>query len=295
MKFLKNIFTIALLLAVSSLYSQNFKPDSYTAVDVEEMNTWQLLKYDGLNALNGVGYSYLRPFNWQKNDFYRAGATGLLVGGLYTFDNESSDYFRRQEKDVPELIKDFGWDFGSPQNNYGVTAGIYAYGLIAKDPEWRRTGVLMISSATAGGLLQQILKTLTGRARPETDLGRNEFRPFSGESGFRSFPSGHTVLAFTTAYALAKHFDNPFVKAGIYTVGLISPVSRLWAGAHFLTDVVLSMAITIATVEAVDRYLDTRNGYGEKRYGTGKTGQNPKKMVFNITATTNTLGVTLNF
>jgi membrane-associated phospholipid phosphatase len=219
----------------------------------------------------------------------------LLVSGLYTFDQESSNLFKKQEQEIPELLRDFGWYFGSPQNNYGVTAGVYAYGLLTKDPQWRRTGVLMISSASAGGLLQQILKTITGRARPETGLGRHEFRPFSGESGFRSFPSGHTVLGFTTAYALAKQFENPYVKAGIYTVGLISPVSRLWAGAHFLTDVVLSMVITIATVEAVDRYLDTRNGYGDKRYGTGKTGQRSQRIVFNLTATSNSIGLTLNF
>jgi hypothetical protein len=55
------------------------------------------------------------------------------------------------------------------------------------------------------------------------------------------------------------------------------------------------MALTIATVEAVDRYLDTRNGYGDKRYGKGKTGQQPQKTVFNLTATTNTIGLSVNF
>jgi membrane-associated phospholipid phosphatase len=295
MIFLKNILFLVVLLLSEMLYSQSFKADSYTTSEVENMNTWQLLKYDGLNVFNGVAYAYSRPFHWEERDLYRAGTTTLLVSGLYTFDQESSDLFKKQEQKIPELLRDFGWYFGSPQNNYGVTAGVYAYGLLTKDPQWRRTGVLMISSASAGGLLQQILKTITGRARPETGLGRHEFRPFSGESGFRSFPSGHTVLGFTTAYALAKQFENPYVKAGIYTVGLISPFSRLWAGAHFLTDVVLSMVITIATVEAVDRYLDTRNGYGDKRYGTGKTGQRSQRIVFNLTATSNSIGLTLNF
>jgi hypothetical protein len=55
------------------------------------------------------------------------------------------------------------------------------------------------------------------------------------------------------------------------------------------------MVITIATVEAVDRYLDTRNGYGDKRYGIGKTGRKPQKIVFNLMATSNSIGLTLNF
>ncbi len=281
----------ALLIAAGSL-AQNFKADLFTAQDVDEMSTWGLLKYDGLNAFNSIAYAYTRPFHWGRNDFYRAGGTLAIVGGIYLVDEEISDFGRRNRDDIPQTIRDFGWYFGSPQNNYGVTAGIYAYGLIAKDPEWRRTGVLMISSATAGGLLQQILKTLTGRARPQTDVGKDVFIPFSGESGYRSFPSGHTVLAFTTAYALAKHFDNPWVKAGIYGVGLISPASRVWEGAHYLSDVVLSMAIVIATVEGVDRFLDTRTGYGKKRYGTK---QKDRKVAWNVTATTRTVGISLQF
>jgi membrane-associated phospholipid phosphatase len=295
MKISRLTCTLASLFFVFVVESQNFKSDSYSALNIEEMNTWQLLQYDGLNAFNGVVYAYSRPFHWQKRDLYRAGAASLLASSLYTFDNESSDYFISQKKEIPRLISDFGWYFGSPQNNYGITASIYAYGLITKDPKWRRTGVLMISSATAGGFLQQVLKTVAGRARPGTGLGRNEFRPFSNKPGFSSFPSGHTVLGFTTAYALAKHFDNPYVKAGIYGIGLISPASRLWEGAHFLTDVVLSLVLTIATVEAVDRYLDTRNGYGAKRYGKGKTGHHSQKLLFNLTASSNTVGISVNF
>lgn len=273
-------------------FAQNFKADRFTAQDVEEMSTWGLLKYDGLNTFNSIAYAYSRPFHWGKNDFYRAGGTLAIVGGIYLVDEEISDFTRRNRNDIPQTIRDFGWYFGSPQNNYGVTGAIYAYGLLAKDPNWRRTGVLMISSATAGGLLQQVLKTLTGRARPETGVGKDIFRPFSGESGYRSFPSGHTVLAFTTAYALAKHFDNPWVKAGIYGVGLISPASRVWEGAHYLSDVVLSMAIVIATVEGVDRFLDTRSGYGKKRYDTKRK---DRKVVWNVTATSRTVGLSLQF
>ncbi|ALM20215.1 phosphoesterase [Nonlabens sp. MIC269] len=291
---MRRLVIILILLLINSLsFSQNFKSDKFTSLQVEEMNTWQLLAYDGKNAFNGVAYTYSRPFHWQQRDWLRAGATAGLVGGLYLVDEQTSDWARRQQDDIPTVISDFGWYFGSPQNNYGVTGGIYLYGLFTKSPEWRRTGVLMISSATAGGLLQQFLKSVTGRGRPETGVGKSEFRPFSGESGYRSFPSGHTILSFTTAYALAKHFDNPWVKAGIYTLGLVSPASRVWKGAHYLTDVVLSLAITIATVEAVDRYLDTRNGYGEQRYGTKKPKQRSYSLSFS--ATPNTVGLTLNF
>lgn len=280
------------MLLIQFSTAQNFKADLFTAQDVEEMSTWELIKYDGRNAFNGVAYAYSRPFHWGRNDFYRLGGVLGITGGLYLVDEQTSDFARRNRDDVPSIIRDFGWYFGAPQNNYGVTGGIYAFGLLTKSPEWRRTGVLMISSATAAGILQQLLKTLTGRARPQTGVGKDVFRPFSGESGYRSFPSGHTVLSFTTAYALAKHFDNAWVKAGIYSVGLISPVSRLWEGAHYLSDVVLSIGMVIATVEGVDRFLDTRSGYGDKRYNTKRK---DRKVAWNVTATTRTVGISLQF
>jgi len=80
-------------------------------------------------------------------------------------------------------------------------------------------------------------------------------------SQYRSFPSGHTILSVTTAYAIAKQFDNPWVKTGIYAVGAISPLSRVLNGAHWLSDIGLSVALSIVTVNAIDSYLNLKKRY----------------------------------
>jgi len=55
------------------------------------------------------------------------------------------------------------------------------------------------------------------------------------------FPQGHTLLAFTTFYAIGKTRLRIQAKGGVYAfLGLLSPVTRLWSGAHWLTDVALS-------------------------------------------------------
>lgn len=36
---------------------------------------------------------------------------------------------------------------------------------------------------------------------------------------------------------------------------MITPVSRLWAGAHWVTDVALGIAISVAVVDSIDNYL----------------------------------------
>ena len=77
-------------------------------------------------------------------------------------------------------------------------------------------------------------------------------------SDFHSFPSGHAILAFTNAYAIGKQFKNPWIKTGIYIVGLVPGISRLWEGQHWFTDVALGVAISIFTVESIDKYLDKK-------------------------------------
>ncbi|KGK31859.1 phosphatase PAP2 family protein [Cellulophaga baltica] len=224
--------------------------------------TWQSFKYDLGSVFGGVGYSYTRPLHWQGKQWATLGAITAGTGILYIFDEETSNFSIRQKEGIPEFIRDYGSEFGSPQYNYMFTGGVYLTGLVTKNEKLRRTGVLLIASATSAGLLQQLTKSLVGRARPISGKTKDTFDPFNPSRNFHSFPSGHTMLAFTNAYAIAKQFKNPWTKAGIYTVGLIPGVSRMWDGQHWLTDVALGVAISIFTVESIDRYLDGR--YDEK-------------------------------
>ncbi|WP_282132139.1 phosphatase PAP2 family protein [Cellulophaga baltica] len=224
--------------------------------------TWQSFKYDLGSVFGGVGYSYTRPLHWQGKQWATLGAITAGTGILYIFDEETSNFSIRQKEGIPEFIRDYGSEFGSPQYNYMFTGGVYLTGLVTKNEKLRRTGVLLIASATSAGLLQQLTKSLVGRARPVSGKTKDTFDPFNPSRNFHSFPSGHTMLAFTNAYAIAKQFKNPWTKAGIYTVGLIPGVSRMWDGQHWLTDVALGVAISIFTVESIDRYLNGR--YDEK-------------------------------
>lgn len=154
------------------------------------------------------------------------------------------------------------------------TGGVYLTGLFTDNEKLRRTGVLLIASATSAGLLQQFTKSLIGRARPASGKTKDTFDPFNSNRNFHSFPSGHTMLAFTNAYAIAKQFKSPWTKAGIYTVGLIPGVSRLWDGQHWFTDVALGVVTSIFTVECIDSYLNSR--YDEKYM------QQTKKISWNL-------------
>lgn len=239
------------------------------------------LVLDGKQIVNNIFHSYSRPYYWKKDSWLDFGGVALGTVLLYSVDNDTSRFFMKQGEKAPEFLKSFGYYFGSPQNNYGITSAVYLTGLFTKNEKIRNTGVLMISSATTAGVLQTFMKTLVGRARPGAGEGKFYFKPFSGQPSYRSFPSGHTILVSTTMFALAKQFENPWVKAGIYTAGAITPVSRMWDGAHFFSDVFLSAAISYFVVEGTYRYM---NHYDDKK--------SHKIVNWKINASPNMLGLT---
>jgi len=246
-----------------------------------------MFKYDMDNVFSGMGYAYSRPFHWKGDQWGDFGVTIVGTGVAYLFDDTVYEYADGIKEDIPTVIRDYGFEYGSPANNYMITGGVYAVGLITKNAKLRRTGVLLISSASTAGLLQQVMKSAFGRARPLSGYSKDTFKPFTAEKDFHSFPSGHAILAMTNAHAIAKQFKNPWMKGGIYTLGSIPAISRLWEGKHWLSDVVLSVAIAIFTVESIDRYLDRK--YDEKYNASNK------KMSWNLNFGPGTVGLQLQF
>lgn len=270
---------LILTLGCLTSYSQQLKIEEDST---KSKTIWQLAKYDAKYTLKGVGHAFTRPLHWKGKDFAKL---GVLVGGtaLLSFADEPiRDFVQNQKNDFPRAVRDFGWYFGSPQNYFMANAGLYGFGLFTRNEKIRKTSVLIISASVTTGLIQTIAKNAIGRARPEHRDDHLEFSSFANDAGFRSFPSGHTVLAITMAHSIAKQFENPWIKAGIYTVGAIPPISRLIDNAHWLTDIAVSTALSIFVVDAIDKFL-----FDEKAYDYPKK---DKLVSWNLRFTPNQIG-----
>ncbi|MFB9058197.1 phosphatase PAP2 family protein [Mariniflexile ostreae] len=278
---IKSIFlAIAIALGHTSMAQSN---DSIKPLDSTLNSTWGLLKQDTNATWKSVKYSVSRPLHWKGSDFKKL---GILLGGtasLSLMDEASNSFFTRQHQDVPKIIRDFGWYFGSPQNYFMANAGLYGFGLLTKNEKIRKTSVLIISSSITSGLIQSISKTAFGRARPGTGYSPYEFQFLSNEGTFHSFPSGHTILSVTMAHAIAKQFTNTWTKVAIYSIGAIPPFSRLTINAHWLTDVALSAAISVIVVDSIDKFLNNNRVYD--------TEQDHSKISWSLAFTPNQIGV----
>jgi len=114
----------------------------------------------------------------------------------------------------------------------------------------RALGVAGVSSA----LLNAGIKQVVGRERPDrTDLRISNSGVPVREPRTSSFPSGHTLAAFTAATVLSRPGDRAGNAFLFSAAGLIG-VSRIHLRAHHASDVVGGVVIGTALGLAVKRF-----------------------------------------
>ncbi|GAC1329456.1 MAG: hypothetical protein NVSMB17_05870 [Candidatus Dormibacteria bacterium] len=111
----------------------------------------------------------------------------------------------------------------------------------------RRAGFLM-ALGCIGSVIDSFLKVSIARHRPTTDI----VSVLSPSKGF-SYPSGHAVfftwLAFMLAVALAPRIRpglRPLLWGTALAVAVVACLGRVWAGAHWPTDVVGGFLLALA-------------------------------------------------
>ncbi len=121
-------------------------------------------------------------------------------------------------------------------------------------PGARRAGLLALAPAL-GGLVAELGKLAFRRLRPGEIPGEYVFRAWADRpfySGGLGLPSSHTLVAFAAAAMLARLF--PRGAPVWYLLAAGCGLSRVAAGAHYLSDVTMAAVLGWTTAWAVWRW-----------------------------------------
>jgi membrane-associated phospholipid phosphatase len=165
-----------------------------------------------------------------------------VTAALILTDAQTAPHFRNTTK-----FSGFNSVFTSNATDMGILATpvlLYAGGFFGKNSYARHTAILAGEAVGDAEIVTVIAKDIDRRSRPAT-YGPNTTMSdswFNGTGSFLkgngSFPSGHTIAAFSVATVLARRYPHqrwvPYVAYGL--AGLVS-FSRLTLSAHFPSDV----------------------------------------------------------
>lgn len=119
-----------------------------------------------------------------------------------------------------------------------VPVGLYGVGLFKGNAHARETGILSGEALADSVVVEQVTKIIFRRERPLYNNAAGDFfAPNTGANG--SFPSSHSMLAWTLAGVVAGEYPSKWVQVGVYSVASGVSLTRVLGQEHFPTDVLI--------------------------------------------------------
>jgi membrane-associated phospholipid phosphatase len=216
-------------------------------VDPDRPVSWKLLLP---NILNDQKHIWTFPVRLaQGQNLIPTAAVLGTTAALTALDPIEAPYFRNTST--------FHW-FNNTFSGNATAIGtivapvsLYAAGLIRKDSKMQHTALLAAEAVADSEVLTTVFKDTTRRVRPEAIPAHGNYSDTWTDSGGSivrgngSFPSGHTIAAFSVATVVSRRYGQkhrwvPYVSYGL---AALVGASRLTLSAHYLSDVFMGGAL----------------------------------------------------
>ncbi len=167
----------------------------------------------------------------------------LLVVFFSSTDNALLRQIRVDNATVTKVAQHIS-DYSDRTVPLGAPIGllIWLAGVARRNVRWRKLGIACLVATLIAGLIVMVIGMATGRPRPRT-TAPDGFYWWHHKAAYRSFPSGHTVVASATATVLAVAAPELTIPCAAFAGSVAW--SRMQLNAHHPIDVTVSLVIGI--------------------------------------------------
>lgn len=131
----------------------------------------------------------------------------------------------------------------------GLTGGfiaapviLYGLGAIHHDEHATETGILGGEAIVDSIAVSEVIKLISERERPTVDGAKGKF--FQSGTWFNSsFPSNHSIIAWSSAAVIASEYTGPLTQITAYGLAAGVSATRVLGRDHFPSDVVVGSAV----------------------------------------------------
>ena len=262
----RSAFTLlgAVVLTAGTSVSQQA---TYTSEEKATSAKWEAprsttVQHLPINLLEDQLSIWTSPSRVRSRDMQWLVPLGLTIGISIATDR----WVPRQIDSNPHTAYRFGQI--SNAGVFGIAAvagGTYLAGRFQKKEHQRKAGFLAGQAMLNSLIVGETLKVGFGRERPFEGTGRGKFW-----NGGNSFPSDHSMLAWSAAAVMAHEYPGWASKLLIYGGATTVSLSRVLAEKHFPSDVIVGGALGYLIGRKVSSLHDSEgNNYAQ--YGSFAT------------------------
>jgi PAP2 superfamily len=193
-----------------------------------------------LNVLRDQGTIWTSPFHLRAADLKIVVPLLIATGAAIATDKHTMQEVVSHDRDFNDANTNasnvmIGGFIAAPVILYGV-------GHFHRNEHARETGLLGAEALLDGVVVEQGMKLIFWRERPYQNMGEGRF--FQSSAGVdSSFPSSHSVLAWSTAAVIAGEYPNPWIQVLVYTGATGVSMTRLMGQQHFPADLLVGSAV----------------------------------------------------
>jgi hypothetical protein len=223
----------------------------------------RIILNDGATVLRAGAHLATSPLRWDGSDWVRLGVTATATGAALSLDDEILSVVQKNKQSSLDNVSSVSEMLGDGRVVLLAASTAYLAGLFLHHQWTRETALLAGTAALYSTLLTRVVKPVVGRARPYVGLGSTEFNPVTFDDDYNSFPSGHTVVAFSVAAVLARRVDNTFASIGFFALATSTALSRVYTEQHWFSDVVFGGIVSTLLAQSVVDWYEGESDMGK--------------------------------